>query len=89
MAQWGSEKTYGSARFLCFVDTEPFAPIDPFSDHVDDVVLLDDGGDPEAAQIALDLLRKHCVGMPYWLWDSLLSNPDWTPSGVKLDPPDG
>lgn len=78
MSQWGEEKQYGKARFVCQVDGAPFAPIAD-NQLVSEIVLIDDGGDRPAAEMALEILRQHSIGLEYYMWRSMLSNPDWTP----------
>jgi hypothetical protein len=61
MSQWGGEIQIGNARFITHVHTDGFDPVRNDS-HIDLVVLVDDGGDPQAAQLILADLKARLIG---------------------------
>lgn len=74
MSHWGREIQVGKARFVTHVATRGFDPIRPDS-PVDMVMLLDNGGDLEAAEKTLADLEAKMIGQPYDAIDALLPQP--------------
>lgn len=67
--QWGNEKQVGAARFIPHVS----------DNRVNGVIMVDNGGDAEAAAAAMLELERACVGLDYEMWEFMLSNPAWKP----------
>ena len=66
MGQWSKPFNVGKAEFLAHAKTAvggPFSPVTS-SSIVDFVMLMDDGGEPEAAATAIADLEAKMVGKP-------------------------
>jgi hypothetical protein len=71
MSQWSeSSKVIGKARFLAHIDSAAFQKA-ATGRVVDDIVLLDDGGDRQSALAELARLKALFVGKPYSDWATL------------------
>ena len=64
MSQWGLHIVIDGATFLPHVSTDAFEPIGP-SSLINDIIMTDNGGDPEKAKITHQRLYAQLVGKPY------------------------
>jgi hypothetical protein len=67
MGQWGKVRKVGEKVFMSHVDTGAFEPITGAS-IIDDIFILKNGGEEEAAQKELKALKQKYIGKPYNLW---------------------
>ena len=67
MSQWGTEKILNGARFVPLVDTMAFRPVS-YDSIINDVLIIDDGGQPDQALITLGELQSQYVGKPHCHW---------------------
>lgn len=74
MGQWGLPIKIGKAKFLTHVDTggQCFNPTSTPGSVIDTVMILDDGGDPAAADATLTKLKARLLGASYQVLPAIL-----------------
>lgn len=67
MSQWGKPKTVDGAGFVPLINTRAFVQETPES-LIEDVFMIDDGGNHKEAAEMLEALKQKHIGHPYSLW---------------------
>ena len=67
MSKWGKELEINGAVFAVNVTTGGFDAIDEHS-RIDEIILIDDGGDKDMAEKLLIELKQKLIGRTYMTW---------------------
>lgn len=68
MSQFAKERTSAGYRFIAVIDAAPYKPYS-LDALVTQVIMVDDGGDPNGALAEMDRLSREHVGKPCRLWE--------------------